>query len=126
MTVVIHPNNHTGNTAHVNRYTCRQPAISLGPYHAVRRCLGVNHTWRPAGVRAVFDPDFDRNEHGVQIFSLAIAIQNLVWGIIAGVWAVADKYGAWRVAAFGLLVFATGLLSMAMVVNEAGIFWAKF
>jgi predicted MFS family arabinose efflux permease len=60
---------------------------------------------------------------GVQIFSLAIAVQNLVWGASSPLFgAVADKYGAWRVAAFGLLVFAAGLLSMAMVVNEAGIF----
>ncbi|MEK9760878.1 MAG: MFS transporter, partial [Candidatus Puniceispirillum sp.] len=60
---------------------------------------------------------------GVQIFSLAIAVQNLVWGASSPLFgAVADKYGAWRVAAFGLSVFAAGLLSMAMLVNEAGIF----
>ena len=79
------------------------------------------------GIRQVFGlfliPISIEMNSGVQIFSLAIAIQNLVWGASSPVFgAVADKYGAWRVAAFGLLVFAAGLLSMAMVVNEAGIF----
>ena len=79
------------------------------------------------GIRQVFGlfliPISIELNNGVQIFSLAIAIQNLVWGASSPVFgAVADKYGAWRVAAFGLLVFAAGLLSMAMVVNEAGIF----
>lgn len=78
------------------------------------------------GIRQVFGlfliPISIEMNSGVQIFSLAIAIQNLVWGASSPVFgAVADKYGAWRVAAFGLLVFAAGLLSMAMVVNEAGI-----
>ena len=79
------------------------------------------------GIRQVFGlfliPISTELNSGVQIFSLAIAIQNLVWGASSPVFgAVADKYGAWRVAAFGLLVFAAGLLSMALVVNEAGIF----
>jgi len=79
------------------------------------------------GIRQVFGlfliPISTELNGGVQIFSLAIAVQNLVWGASSPLFgAVADKYGAWRVAAFGLLVFAAGLLSMAMVVNEAGIF----
>ena len=79
------------------------------------------------GIRQVFGlfliPISIELNSGVQIFSLAIAVQNLVWGASSPVFgAVADKYGAWRVAAFGLLVFAAGLLLMAMVVNEAGIF----
>ena len=79
------------------------------------------------GIRQVFGlfliPISTELNSGVQIFSLAIAAQNLVWGASSPLFgAVADKYGAWRVAAFGLLVFAAGLLSMAMVVNEAGIF----
>ena len=79
------------------------------------------------GIRQVFGlfliPISTELNSGVQIFSLAIALQNLVWGASSPLFgAVADKYGAWRVAAFGLLVFAAGLLSMAMVVNEAGIF----
>ena len=79
------------------------------------------------GIRQVFGlfliPISTELNSGVQIFALAIAVQNLVWGASSPLFgAVADKYGAWRVAAFGLLVFAAGLLSMAMVVNEAGIF----
>ena len=75
------------------------------------------------GIRQVFGlfliPISTELNSGVQIFSLAIAIQNLVWGASSPVFgAVADKYGALRVAAFGLLVFAAGLLSMALVVKR--------
>jgi MFS family permease len=60
---------------------------------------------------------------GLQMFSLAIAVQNLVWGLSSPFFgALADKYGAWRVAAFGTLVYAVGLLCMAFMVNEAGLF----
>ena len=60
---------------------------------------------------------------GLQLFSLAIAVQNLIWGVSSPFFgALADRYGAWRVAGFGTLVYATGLLIMAFMVNETGIF----
>ncbi len=60
---------------------------------------------------------------GLQMFSLAIALQNLIWGLSSPFFgALADKYGAWRVAAFGTLVYAVGLLCMAFMVNETGVF----
>ena len=60
---------------------------------------------------------------GLQLFSLAIAVQNLIWGLSSPLFgAIADKYGAWRVAAFGTLIYAVGLLFMAFVVNETGVF----
>ena len=79
------------------------------------------------GIRQVFGlfliPVSTEIGAGVQVFSLAIALQNLVWGASSPIFgAIADKHGPWRVAAFGVLVFAAGLLSMATVVNEAGIF----
>ena len=60
---------------------------------------------------------------GFQLFSLAIAIQNLVWGLSSPVFgAAADRYGPWRVAAMGALVYGGGLFLMASFVTDAGIF----
>jgi MFS family permease len=50
-----------------------------------------------------------------EVFALAIAIQNLVWGIgqpFAG--AVADRYGSARVLALGGVVYAAGVALMAV------------
>ena len=60
---------------------------------------------------------------GFQLFSLAIAIQNLVWGLSSPVFgAAADRYGPWRVAAMGALLYGGGLFMMASFVTDAGIF----
>src|SRR6478609_3225348 len=50
-----------------------------------------------------------------QTFSLAIAIQNLSWGV-AGVFAgmLADKLGAFRVLLIGCAFYALGLAGMAL------------
>src|ERR671910_225903 len=51
---------------------------------------------------------------GRDIFGLAIAIQNLLWGVgqpFAG--AVADRFGAVRVICAGALLYAVGLVIMA-------------
>ena len=60
---------------------------------------------------------------GFQLFSLAIAIQNLVWGLSSPVFgAAADRHGPWRVAAMGALLYGGGLFLMASFVTDAGIF----
>ena len=60
---------------------------------------------------------------GFQLFSLAIAIQNLVWGLSSPVFgAAADRYGPWRVAAMGAVLYGGGLFLMASFVTDAGIF----
>ena len=79
------------------------------------------------GVRQVFGlflvPISIEIGSGLQMFSLAIAVQNLIWGLSSPFFgALADKYGAWRVAAFGTLIYAVGLLCMAFMVNETGVF----
>ena len=51
---------------------------------------------------------------GRAVFSFAIALQNLVWGLgmpIAG--AIADRYGAGRVLVVGGLAYGLGLIAMA-------------
>ena len=47
-------------------------------------------------------------------FGLAMALQNLFWGLgLPFFGAVADRYGTWRVLAFGGLLYAAGLWLMA-------------
>jgi len=82
------------------------------------------------GVRQVFGlflvPISTTLDGGIQIFSLAIAVQNLIWGLFSPFFgATADRFGAWRVAAFGVMIYAAGLLSMAFVVTESGIFFGQ-
>ncbi len=50
-----------------------------------------------------------------ETFSFAIAIQNLSWGVF-GIFAgmVADKFGAFRVIVVGALLYALGLVGMAL------------
>ena len=79
------------------------------------------------GVRQVFglflQPISMELGAGFQLFSLAIAIQNLVWGLSSPVFgAAADRYGPWRVAAMGALLYGGGLFLMASFVTDAGIF----
>jgi len=63
---------------------------------------------------------------GFQLFSLAIAVQNLVWGLSSPLFgAAADRYGPWRVAAIGSLLYGGGLFLMASYVTEAGIFMGQ-
>src|SRR4051795_6988075 len=50
---------------------------------------------------------------GRDVFGLALALQNLLWGLgqpIAG--AIADRFGVFRVMAVGALLYAAGLLLM--------------
>ncbi len=48
-------------------------------------------------------------------FGLAMAIQNLAWGIGTPVFgALADKYGTWRVLALSGVIYAAGLVLMAV------------
>src|SRR2546421_12889572 len=51
---------------------------------------------------------------GREVFSFAIALQNLVWGLgmpLAG--AIADRFGAGRVLSVGGLAYGLGLVAMA-------------
>lgn len=70
------------------------------------------------GVRSSFGlftaPISDANAWPREIFSFAMAMQNLLWGIatpIAG--ALADRYGAARVLMLGAVLYAIGTLMMA-------------
>jgi MFS family permease len=74
---------------------CLISVISFGP----RSSLGFFLT-----------PLSQANGWGRDVFALALAIQNLLWGLgqpFAG--AIADKYGAPRVLSTGILLYAAGL-----------------
>lgn len=57
---------------------------------------------------------------GHQVFSLAIAMQNLIWGAVQPITgAFADKYGSKIVVAVGGVLYCIGLLLMAMSSTSA-------
>jgi MFS family permease len=92
---------------------CVIAVISFGP----RSTLGFFLT-----------PLSSANGWGRDVFGLALAIQNLLWGLgqpFAG--AIADKYGAPRVLSVGAILYAAGIYLMAqsntpgMLVISAGV-----
>lgn len=57
-----------------------------------------------------------------EAFGLALALQNLLWGLAQPfIGAVADRWGAGRVVAFGALLYAGGLLLAAEVSQAFGL-----
>lgn len=63
---------------------------------------------------------------GREVFSLSMALQNLIWGIaspIAG--GFADKYGSAKVALVGTASYALGLIIMGSVVSAEGLIWGQ-
>lgn len=78
---------------------CAIALIAFGPRSALGQFLtplSLAHGW------------------GREVFSLALAVQNLVWGLgqpLAG--GVADRFGAVRVICVGALLYAVGLACMA-------------
>ena len=71
------------------------------------------------GIRSGFglylEPMTTENGWSRETFALALAIQNLLWGIgVPVVGAIADRYGTARVVALGAAVYAVGVAGMAM------------
>ena len=77
----------------------------------VRACLGL-----------FLQPMSLENGWGRETFSFAMAIQNLIWGLLgpfAG--GIADRYGNGRVVAFCGLAYVVGLISMAFTSSPLGL-----
>lgn len=78
-------------------------------------CLIVFLGFGPRAVLGFFmGPVTAGHDFGREGFALALAVQNLLWGIgqpVAG--AIADRFGAMRVLACGALLYAAGLVGMA-------------
>jgi MFS family permease len=84
---------------------CAMAALSFGP----RSALGFFLT-----------PMSQENGWGRDVFSMALAMQNLLWGAaqpFAG--AIADRYGALRVLAGGAMMYVLGLMLMANAQSPA-------
>jgi predicted MFS family arabinose efflux permease len=71
--------------------------------------MGVRH-----GFGLWLQPITQAQSWSRETFAVALAIQNLVWGV-AGIFAgmLADRFGAFRVIVAGALLYALGLLGMA-------------
>lgn len=74
------------------------------------------------GVRSSFglflEPMTSANGWSRETFALALAIQNLMWGIgvpVAG--AIADRFGATRILVLGALIYAFGIWGMSVAVT---------
>ena len=71
--------------------------------------MGIRH-----GFGLWLQPITQDQNWGRETFALALALQNLVWGL-AGIFAgmLADRFGAFRVIVAGALFYALGLVGMA-------------
>jgi MFS family permease len=77
---------------------CLIALISFGP----RSAMGL-----------FFQPMTEARDWSREIFALAIAIQNLVWGLgqpIAGM--MSDRYGTWKTMTLGAVLYFAGLILM--------------
>src|SRR6202049_3573822 len=77
-------------------------------------CLCAMLTFGPRSTFGLFlTPMSAANNWGRDVFALAFAVQNLLWGVgqpFAG--AVADRFGTVRVLAAGAILYAAGLMLM--------------
>jgi len=87
---------------------CAIAALTFGP----RSAMGFFQ------LPMLADKGWDRST-----FGLAMAIQNLFWGLgLPFFGAIADRHGTWRVLALGGLIYAAGLLMMATT-NSPGLLY---
>ncbi|MDS1134689.1 MFS transporter [Nitratireductor indicus] len=101
--------------------TARATAQSSFPWLIVIcGCLITGLNFGPRSAMGFFqlpmlaDTGWDRTT-----FGLAIAIQNLMWGVGQPVFgALADRFGTWRVLTLSAAIYAAGLLMMASAHNE--------
>src|SRR4029450_7812711 len=88
----------------------RTPAVV-----AARGCLIAMISFGPRSSLGFFlTPLSDAHNWGRDVFALAVAVQNLLWGIgqpFAG--AVADRFGTNRVRGVGAILYTLGLVIMA-------------
>ena len=93
-----------------SRMKWRTPGVII-----VSGCLMAILSFGPRSSLGFFlAPMSEENGWGRDVFSLALAVQNLLWGLaqpFAG--AIADRYGALRVLAGGALMYIAGLALMA-------------
>lgn len=79
-------------------------------------CLIALLTFGPRSAMGLFQlPMLAEKGWDRTTFGLAMAIQNLAWGLGTPIFgALADKYGTWRVLALSGVMYSSGLVMMAM------------
>jgi MFS family permease len=96
--------------------TWRTPAVVIAC-----GCLIAALAFGPRSALGFFlTPMSSANHWGRDVFALALALQNLLWGAaqpVAG--AIADRFGAGRVLGTGAIVYALGLTLMAHATDAA-------
>jgi len=96
--------------AATSRMSWRTPGVII-----ICGCLMAVLSFGPRSALGFFlTPMSEDNGWGRDVFSLALAVQNLLWGAaqpFAG--AIADRYGALRVLAGGAFMYVLGLALMA-------------
>jgi MFS family permease len=99
-------------------YSWQTPVVII-----VAGCLIAMLSFGPRSALGQFLTPMSVDRHwGRDVFSLALAIQNLLWGAgqpFAG--ALADKFGAIRVLSGGAILYAIGLLLMANATSPAAL-----
>jgi len=99
-----------------SRVTWRTPAVII-----ICGCAMAMLSFGPRSALGFFlTPMSQDNGWGRDVFSLALAVQNLLWGAaqpFAG--AIADRYGALRVLSGGAIMYVLGLFLMAHAQSPA-------
>jgi MFS family permease len=99
-------------------YSWQTPVVII-----VAGCVIAMLSFGPRSALGQFLTPMSVDRHwGRDVFSLALAIQNLLWGAgqpFAG--ALADKFGAIRVLSGGAILYAIGLLLMANATSPAAL-----
>ncbi len=77
-------------------------------------CLIATITFGPRSAMGFFQlPMLEDTGWNRTTFGLAMALQNLMWGVTQPIMgAISDKYGTWRVIAFGVICYVAGLWMM--------------
>lgn len=85
------------------------------PFIVTCGCLIAILTFGPRSTMGFFvTPMTETNDWSREVFALAIAIQNLVWGLAQPfVGMIADKYGTWKTLSVGAVLYVGGLVLMA-------------
>ncbi len=97
--------------------TAAHPSKATFPWLIiVTGCLIAGLTFGPRSVMGFFQlPMLAETGWDRTTFGLAMALQNLCWGIGQPVFgAIADRYGTWRVLALSAVMYAAGLYLMAV------------
>ena len=100
----------------ISRSKVKQPFKSAFPLLAIScACLIALLAFGPRSSMGFFQlPVLQENGWDRSTFALAMALQNLCWGIGQPFFgAIADRYGTWRVLLTGAMLYMLGLIVMA-------------